>query len=101
MAHGGAWTDEHQLYLVVMKLATRYSWRAIAALFQVRFNSAATSKDCESKFNKDLKKTKMFKVLNNFFANGEVPEEGKDEERRFLAIGLLLLGETAEEMRRR
>jgi hypothetical protein len=55
MAHGGAWTREQSLYLIVMKLCTTLSWKEVAERFRADYGTPTTHKDCESKFNKDLK----------------------------------------------
>jgi hypothetical protein len=39
MAHGGSWTFDQMIYLVVKKLASRYGWKRVAEDFRTRFNS--------------------------------------------------------------
>ena len=54
MAHG-TWTEEHDLYITALRKRTRLSWALIAERFRGRFESQATSKDIESRWNTRLK----------------------------------------------
>jgi hypothetical protein len=54
---------DEMIYLVVMKLASKHGWKRVAEDFRTRFDSEATAKDCESKFNKDLKRSKIFRLV--------------------------------------
>lgn len=57
MAHGGLWSEQQRRCLIVLKLSTTRSWKQIAELFRALYETATTHKDCESKYNKDLKNT--------------------------------------------
>jgi hypothetical protein len=85
-------------YLVVMKLATKYGWRRVAEAFRARYSSAATSKDVESKFNKDLKKSKIFRVVRDWIDAQTIPEDDV-EGVCILLDALLLIGEIPSEDR--
>ncbi|EEA27726.1 hypothetical protein PMAA_025770 [Talaromyces marneffei ATCC 18224] len=98
MAHGGAWTLDQMIYLVVMKLATRYGWKRVAEEFRARFGSEATAKDVESKFNKDLKKSKIFRVVRDWIDAETIPDDDIDGVC-ILLDALLLWGEIPSEDR--
>lgn len=80
------------VYLVVMKIATRYKWKTISENSRRLFGSRATAKDCESKFNKDLKRSKITKVVKQWLEYGDIPEDDV-EGVGFLLDAIVLLGE--------
>jgi hypothetical protein len=100
MAHGGNWTLDQMIYLVVMKMASKYGWKRVAEDFRTRFNSEATAKDCESKFNKDLKKSKIFRLVLQWLETAEFPEEDDLEGVCIVLDAVLLLSEIPLEDRR-
>lgn len=81
MAHGGRWNVEQICYLVIIKICTNYTWREIAEVFRKKFPSTTvTWKDCESKFNKDLKNSIRRTWVTEYKKSGTLPQsqQGKN-----------------------
>lgn len=97
MAHGGKWTLDQRIYLVVMKLATRYGWPRVAADFRARYGSRATHKDVESKFNKDLKKSPICRIIKEWLDNFTIPDGSK--EVGILLDAIIMIGDIPSEDR--
>lgn len=92
MAHGSTWTKEQACYLIIMKMGTQYLWREIAARFRCKFRGTTVNgKDCESKFNKDLKFANERIWVENFKRDGSIPE--CEEGGRVIGLLVLWLGE--------
>ncbi|CRG85260.1 hypothetical protein PISL3812_02367 [Talaromyces islandicus] len=92
MAHGSTWSKDQIIYLIVMKLGTTYRWREIADLFRQKFpGTTVTGKDCESKFNKDLKIAEERFWVQRFKNEGIVPD--CEEGGRVIGHLVLWLGE--------
>jgi hypothetical protein len=92
MAHGSTWTREQHRYLIVMKLGTNYFWREIADRFRAKFpKTTVTGKDCESKFNKELKFVDERFWVENFKRDGSIPEG--DDAGGVIGLLVLWLGE--------
>ncbi|RAO64226.1 uncharacterized protein BHQ10_000238 [Talaromyces amestolkiae] len=92
MAHGRTWTLDQMIYLVVMKLASSYGWKRVAEAFRARFDSPATHKDVESKFNKDLKKSKIHQIVVDWMEAQIIPEDDPDGVC-ILLDALMMIGE--------
>lgn len=92
MAHGSNWTKEQVCYIIIMKIGTEFLWREIAARFRDKFpGTRVNNKDCESKFNKELKSANERLWVENFKRDGSIPacEEGG----RVIGLLVLWLGE--------
>lgn len=81
-----------------MKLASTYGWLRVAQDFRDKYGSGATKKDVESKFNKDLKKSSIFRVLTEFLDAGIIPDDPEDA--GILADAVTMIGDIPLEDRR-
>ncbi|KAH8697057.1 hypothetical protein BGW36DRAFT_295160 [Talaromyces proteolyticus] len=98
MAHGSSWTKDQVLFLIVLKLCSKHRWKQTAEILRQKFpGTTATAKDCESKFNKDLKKVVERDWIEKFKADAVIPQE--EAGRRVIAQLVVWLGEMNAEDR--
>lgn len=98
MAHGSFWTEEQKVYLIVLRHGTTYRWSEIAERFRNKFPiSTSNGKDCESKFNKDLKHTEESFWVERFKNDAHLPES--EEGREVIRWLVFWLGEIPLEFR--
>jgi Myb-like DNA-binding domain len=72
MAHG-TWTEENDLYITALRKRTGLSWALIAERFQGHFESQATAKDIESRWNTRLKNDDRVRTYGDCLLNGVWP----------------------------
>lgn len=83
---------------MAMKLAATYGWKRVAQDFRAKYGSGATKKDVESKFNKDLKKEPVFRVLRQWLFAGILPQG--PEEEYIVACAVVMIGRIPKKYRR-
>lgn len=91
MAHGGVWLKKQIMFIIVMKCCTDYSWKEVAELFRGRFGTPTTAKDCESKFNKDLKNSVEKELVDQWMGTSTFPPN--DFGLHFIVDVILLIDE--------
>jgi len=69
----------------------------VAEVFREQFGTQTNSKDCESKYNKDLKKSLEKELIQRWMENAEFPST--DDETRVILDTILILSHTRPERR--
>ena len=73
MAHG-TWTSENDIYIIALKkCSVELTWNRIAEIFRWRFESQATSKDVESRWNKRLKHQSLVSSYDECYSKDDWP----------------------------